>query len=313
MSDFLPIQFDQSVICIGPSDTQWPSDLTLLSTLLQPSEQAAGDLSTARSRRRTFVALGGVCVAVAVIAGVGVLSVKAPAKVSMLPADIAAMEEVNRKFAAAHLNELRVSLDGRGGVLVHGLVANESENLAARRLLASIMPIRLQARYDVAEVIRRSIGESLSIAGINVNYEGNGVFSIAGKDIPMEALRRGVEHIRQDLSEDVREIRIDATGPAPPDAPEGASYVSIVSSDSVHYAQTSDGVKHIFIFNNRTAGNVHNANVLPEKHRRRQRLSAARVVKRARLTPDVRYATDRRIVEMRMGEAIERQVEGLVG
>ena len=38
MLDFLPMQFDQSVICIGPDDVEWPSDLALLSTLLKPGQ-----------------------------------------------------------------------------------------------------------------------------------------------------------------------------------------------------------------------------------------------------------------------------------
>ncbi|WP_109477465.1 type III secretion protein [Paraburkholderia sp. C35] len=247
MLDFLPMQFDQSVICIGPDDMEWPSDLTLLSTLLKPGQPDDAARSQRHSRRRTFVALCAACVALAVIGGVSALSMTTRAKASMLPNDVAAMENVNREFAAAHLNELRASLDGHGGVLVRGLVANESENLAARRLLASITAPRMQAQYGIAEVIRRSIGESLPVAGISVRYDGGGVFSIAGKDVDMDALQQGVRRIRPDLPANVKDIRIDATGAEQADAPAGASYIAIVSSDTVRYAQTPDGVKHIFI------------------------------------------------------------------
>ncbi|MGT2475651.1 type III secretion protein [Paraburkholderia terrae] len=250
MLDFLPMQFDQSVICIGPDDVEWPSDLALLSTLLKPAQPEDDQRGQQRSRRRTFVALGAACVALAVIACVSALSMTTRAKASMLPNDVAAMENVNREFAAAHLNELRASLDGHGGVLVRGLVANESENLAARRLLASITSPRVQAQYGIAEVIRRSIGESLPVAGISVHYDGSGVFAIAGKDVDMDALQQGVKRIRPDLPTNVKDIRIDATGAEQADAPAGASYIAIVSSDTVRYAQTPDGVKHIFILDN---------------------------------------------------------------
>ena len=250
MLDFLPMQFDQSVICIGPDDIEWPSDLALLSTLLKPAQPDDDQRGQQRSRRRTFVALGAACVALAVIACVSALSMTTRAKASMLPNDVAAMENVNREFAAAHLNELRASLDGHGGVLVRGLVANESESLAARRLLASITSPRVQAQYGIAEVIRRSIGESLPVAGISVRYDGNGVFAIAGKDVDMDALQQGVKRIRPDLPTNVKDIRIDATGAEQADAPAGASYIAIVSSDTVRYAQTPDGVKHIFILDN---------------------------------------------------------------
>jgi type III secretion protein D len=252
MLDFLPMQFDQSVICIGPDDVEWPSDLALLSTLLKPGQSDDDASNAVRSRRRTFVAIGAACVALAIVACAGALSLTTRAKASMLPNDVAAMENVNREFASAHLNELRASLDGHGGVLVRGLVANESENLAARRLLATITSPRVQAQYGIAEVIRRSIGESLPVAGISVHYDGSGVFSIAGKDVDMDALQQGVKRIRPDLPANVKDIRIDATGAEQADAPAGASYIAIVSSDTVRYAQTPDGVKHIFILDNPT-------------------------------------------------------------
>lgn len=253
MLDFQPMQFDQSVICIGPDDVEWPSDLALLSTLLKPVQSDDAESGIVRTRRRTFVALGAACVALAVVACVSALSLTSRARASMLPSDVAAMENVNREFASAHLNELRASLDGHGGVLVRGLVANESENLAARRLLAAITSPRVQAQYGIAEVIRRSIGESLPVAGISVRYDGSGVFSISGTDVDMNALQQGVKRIRPDLPANVKDIRIDATGAELADAPAGASYIAIVSSDTVRYAQTPDGVKHIFILDNETA------------------------------------------------------------
>jgi type III secretion protein D len=69
----------------------------------------------------------------------------------------------------------------------------------------------------------------------------------------MNALQQGVKRIRPDLPANVKDIRIDATGAELADAPAGASYIAIVSSDTVRYAQTPDGVKHIFILDNETA------------------------------------------------------------
>jgi type III secretion protein D len=46
----------------------------------------------------------------------------------------------------------------------------------------------------------------------------------------------------------VKELRIDATGSdASPTAEADGQYTTVVSSDRVRYAQTPDGVKHIFI------------------------------------------------------------------
>jgi type III secretion protein D len=90
----------------------------------------------------------------------------------------------------------------------------------------------------------------LPVSGISVHYDGGGVFAIAGKDVDMDALQQGVKRIRPDLPTNVKDIRIDATGAEQADAPAGASYIAIVSSDTVRYAQTPDGVKHIFILDN---------------------------------------------------------------
>jgi type III secretion protein D len=248
MLDFLPMQFDQSVLCIGPDDVEWPSDLQLLSTLLkpgQPADEAVGNKP--RARHRTFIALGLACVVLLLVTCVSVLSMAPRAKASLVPQDVAAMENLNREFANAHLNELHAVLDGHGGVLVHGLVTNEADNLAARRLIAGVTAPLVQPQYGIAEVIRRSIGESLPIDGISVRYDGDGVFSIAGSNVDMDALQQGVRRIRHDLPSSVRDIRIDATGVEQPDSPASSGYVAMVSSDTVRYAQTPDGVKHIFI------------------------------------------------------------------
>jgi type III secretion protein D len=236
------------VLCIGPDDTEWPSDLQLLSTLLkpgQPDEEAVPVRQ--RSPHRTFIALGLACVVLLLVTCAAVLSMAPRAKASLVPQDVAAMENLNREFANAHLGELQAVLDGHGGVIVHGLVTDESDNLAARRLIAGVTAPQVQPQYGIAEVIRRSIGESLPIDGISVHYNGAGVFSIAGSNVDMDALQQGVRRIRHDLPASVRDIRIDATGVEQPDMPASSGYVAMVSSDTVRYAQTPDGVKHIFI------------------------------------------------------------------
>src|SRR5258705_5106941 len=254
MLDFLPMQFDQTVLCIGPDDTPWPTDLSLLSTLLIKPEDAANDEAAEtrkrRSRRKAFVAFGAFMV-IALAGSIGALSLTSRANASLQPVDVASMESANRWFAAAHLNELRATLDGRGGIVVKGIVANDSEDATTRRLLQGMAKPRVQRDYSVAEDTARGIREALGVANIGVRYVGAGVFSITGTGIDMDALQQGVQRVRPDLSSNVKELRVDATGAdASPEEPAGASYTAVVSSDRVRYAQTADGVKHIFILDN---------------------------------------------------------------
>ncbi|MCA8002733.1 FHA domain-containing protein [Burkholderia metallica] len=254
MLDFLPMQFDQSVICVGPDDVEWPSDLALLSTLLKAGVSAEAPDGEVRPQRKTFYAIGAACIAIVAVICVTTLSITTPrAKASLLPPDVASMETINSRLAAAHLNELKANLDGHGGVIVRGMVTNEAESLAALRLLGSLKSMRVQSQYGIAERIRRGISESLSIDGITVRYDGGGIFSVVGKNIDLDGLQQGLKRIRPDLPSYVRDIRVEATGNAQPAAPSGASYIAIVSSNTVRYAQTPDGVKHIFILDDDTA------------------------------------------------------------
>ncbi|KAG0166425.1 hypothetical protein DFQ30_007220 [Apophysomyces sp. BC1015] len=43
--DFVPMQFDDTVICVGPADSTWPSDVELLSTLLDSRAARRHDIN----------------------------------------------------------------------------------------------------------------------------------------------------------------------------------------------------------------------------------------------------------------------------
>lgn len=255
MTDFVPMQFDQTVLCIGPDAEVWPSDLALLSTLLVKPESADDTAHAAAAgtgkwiRKRKFVtAVGAACLMLAIASGVTSMALSTRAKASLPPPDVAATEQANRDLSGARLTDLHATLDGHGGVLVTGLVSSAGDDLVAQRLLERVQGVRVTRQYGNAEDTARGIKEAIGIANVDVHYAGKGVFAITGTGVDIDGVQQAVQRVRADLDANVKELRIDATGSDPdPTAEADGQYTTVVSSNRVRYAQTPDGVKHIFI------------------------------------------------------------------
>jgi len=255
MTDFVPMQFDQTVLCIGPDDAVWPSDLALLSTLLvkpesadDPAHETAAGSGQWIIKRKLVTAVGAACVMLAIGSGVVSMALSTRAKASLPPPDVAAAEQANRDLAGARLTDLHATLDGHGGVLVTGLVSSAGDDLVAQRLLEHIQGARVTRQYGNAEDTARGIKEAIGMANVDVHYAGKGVFAITGTGVDIDGVQQAVQRVRADLDANVKELRIDATGSdATPTAEADGQYTTVVSSDRVRYAQTPDGVKHIFI------------------------------------------------------------------
>jgi type III secretion protein D len=255
ITDFVPMQFDQTVLCTGPDDRVWPSDLALLSTLLvkpgNAEESAHPEFASTgkwKEKRKLVTAMGAACVVLAIASGVTSMALTTRAKASLPPPDVAAAEQANRDLADAHMTDLHATLDGHGGVLVTGLVSSADDDLVVQRLLAHIQGARVTRQYGNAEDTARGVKEAIGIANVDVHYAGKGVFAITGTGVDIDGVQQAVQRVRADLDANVRELRIDATGSdAVPTAEADGQYTTVVSSDRVRYAQTPDGVKHIFI------------------------------------------------------------------
>ncbi|MFP6560951.1 secretion protein [Paraburkholderia sp. B3] len=245
--DFVPMQFGETVLCIGPEDVAWPSDVDLLSTLLASpvkSQLASYQRQQRRRRQLTAVAacvvLGGVIVAGALLGMTQLSRAAFPAS-----ADDRTLR-VTQALAASHVAGLHAQALGNA-VVITGMVPTTNDDTAVRALLDRVSPDGIERRYDVAQDDVRSIQDSLGIPGAHVAYGGNGQFVITGNVADMHQLEAAVARVRADFDSNVKALVIQAeqsSGPAP-DTP-AASYSEMVSSDDVRYAETPDGVKHIF-------------------------------------------------------------------
>lgn len=241
--DFVPMQFGETVLCVGWSDAAWPSDLDLLSTLLiKPSEERR---EAERSRRRKIAGIALACAMLGAVIVIGSVLMTTMVSRAALPHDAGGLaQRVNDTLAAAHQNELRAHAEGNT-VLVTGMVATPEDDVAVRRLLSHFSQTSIYRRYDVAQNDVHSIEDSLGVRGARVAYAGNGAFDVTGSVSNPADLDAAIARVRHDLSENVRAIRSHVTQstenqPLPP------SFSMLMTSDTVRYAETPDGVKHIY-------------------------------------------------------------------
>jgi type III secretion protein D len=258
MIDYVPMPFDDTVLCVGTEGAAWPSDLSLLSTLLTrtgKSDPEGEDGKPAglfkRASVRRMLALGA-CVLLGAIALGGMLTfVMQQARANQPPSDVVIAQRANRAFAEAGLTELHAVPDGHGGTLVTGMVTSQSEDYIVRQMLAKFAPNAATRQYGIAEETARSINEALAINGTEVAYQGNGKFMVTGTVASASAVNEALARVRGDLDKSVKQVEVKVVAraddkPAVPAMPPSGTYSVLVSSGRVQYVETPDGVKHIY-------------------------------------------------------------------
>lgn len=259
MIDFVPMQFDDTVLCVGSADAAWPSDLALLSTLLSAPAQAQREAEDAqrgaqRARHRRYAGIAAACVAVSVAAGgIAFALTTNVSRAALAPADMLLGQRLNRDLAQAHLSELHAVPDGisnRDGtprVIASGMVRTASEDYIARQLFERMKPGVIEPRYGIAEETAHGIRDALGMDGVQVAYDGNGIYTLSGAVADRPRVETALARVRGDFGRQVKTIRVALTDvkPSAPATVKG-TYIALVSSGDVQYAQTPDGVKHIY-------------------------------------------------------------------
>lgn len=244
--DFVPMQFDDMILCVGADDAVWPSDLDLLSMLL--TRPAEARFAAERKKRRRYVGAIVACFVLGIVIVAGSLLTTTQMSRAALPrnADDRA-QRVNEGLAAAHVTGLQAHAVGNT-VVVTGMVTSPADDDAVRNLFARISPTGISRNYDVAQNDARSIEDSLGVAGAHVRYLGDGNFAVTGAVSSRADLDAALARVRADLDPNVKNIVVQAAENSNVMAagPAAASYSEMISSDDVRYAQTPDGVKHIY-------------------------------------------------------------------
>ncbi|RZF23812.1 secretion protein [Paraburkholderia sp. UYCP14C] len=241
--DFVPMQFGETVVCIGLDDAAWPSDLELLSTLLVKPEETRR--AAERSRRRRMAGIVSACAMLGAVLVIGSMRLTTAVSRAALPRDAGDLaQRVNLELEAAHMKELHAQVRG-STVTVSGMVATAAEDTQLRKMLMRISPDRIVRHYDIAQNDLGNMADSLAMQGLKVVYAGRGAFEISGRVVNPHDVESAVARMRHDLSDNVKDVRLrvaqaeDALTPAP-------TFSFLMSSDDVRYGQTPDGVKHIY-------------------------------------------------------------------
>lgn len=239
--DFVPMQFDGTILCVGDEAGVWPSDYELLQTLMTKPAPKASPL------RRRYMGIAAACFCVgAVIVTVSVLSTAQMSRAALPPNADDNAHRVSDALAAARIEGLSAHAVG-DTVVVTGMLASSADAAAVRQLLRRLSITQVAAQYDVAPQVARSIEDSLGVPGARVQYGGAGRFVIKGSVGNKMALDTAIARVRADLDPNVKDIVSDVSESADnANSADATAYSEMISADGVQYAQTPDGVKHIY-------------------------------------------------------------------
>jgi type III secretion protein D len=246
-TDFQPRAFGDIVLCFGPVDQPWPSDLQLLDSTFQPTPQRVARWAGMRLRAGAASVVGGaVVLSLCVMASVLMMGAPKANKPAETVASVTA--RVQQLVSQSGVRGLKVEVDpsNRSGVLVSGMVETAAQSRSLSTALAglsSTLPVlqRVAVASDVAESIRSSVG----VAGAEVKYMGAGVFAYTAETNDAKAVRQAIDRVSADLGDAVR--RIDVTLELGDKKPVDVPILSSMKDGEISVVQTRDGVKHLVV------------------------------------------------------------------
>lgn len=240
--EFEPFRFGDIVIAFGETSARWPTDLELLETMLRPPEPKPDEIEAGANRPRRFGPKWGFALAGAILLGVSVTSARQirsaePEIIVNRPEQVSRLQNALETLGQP---ELRI-VSERGMVTVKGLVMTLADLQHVMDSLDDIAPGRIQPEITVVDDVVENIKGSLHDSNLAVTYSGDGIFQVSGATPRAERGRAILDRIRTDLGANVRrlDVAIESTGDGFPSNTDAA-----IHAGDIHYADTSDGVKH---------------------------------------------------------------------
>lgn len=259
LDELCPRRFGDIVLCLGPTDRPWPSDMELLQSLLQPTSALtvpadaaepapatsaeADDLGVPGRPGRYRLALAAATLGLASLTAAFALVVS-DANRAAEPKPLSMAAQAQRALDTLGVSTVSVRTAGNN-VVVEGLLDNPSDVSRVRSALAVLPAGVVQSRFAAASDIALNIADALGAPGLKVRYLSRGEFLVEGEAVHAPLLRAASDRIVNDLSPLVRAIRLSVVDlPPPPRTPTGA----MLSTAGMKYVQTRDGIKHISLF-----------------------------------------------------------------
>lgn len=243
LADFEPREFEGTVICLGPAQGTWPSDVALLDQVFKPTAGRVVRWAGAGLRtRRVALISGAAVVTLSLVVSVVLAGAKRPQ--GPMPTLESARDGLQHDLDALVDGRLQVRIDATG-LVVTGLLDTPEQATAVRAAMQArrgsfpALP-RFTLATDVAETIRGTVG----LPNAAVRHVGGGVFTYVAEAADEPAARAAIERVSADLAQTVK--RIDATFERT-EGKESGPILSRFTSDGISVVQTRDGVKHLVV------------------------------------------------------------------
>ena len=241
---FKPEAFGDIVLCVGPADETWPTDMELLALVFQP--ERSRDWPQLRSRANKLAALvmsGAVAVAAVVWVSIGF---QASSRAAPVPPSL---EQLVRELRADLLNSGLPGIEIRlvhGALDVSGLVESGQNARALRELLAGLQgKFEILPRFAVVEELVDAIRDGTGIQGATVRHLGQGSFAVEADVSDIALARAAVESVAVDLAPHVKQLRF--IDPRAGERFKGQPVTAAYADDHTSIVQTRDGAIHLVV------------------------------------------------------------------
>lgn len=241
LADFEPVKFGNAVVCLGPAQGAWPSDMALLDRVFEtPPRRMARWLGT-RFRAGRAVFFAGVTASMVCFFAWTVL---AGAKAPPPPSPSQSLWLVRNAIAHAAPDRLDADLE-RDAIIVTGIVDSRRQANAVRDAIDAAKPsLPVRARYASADELAETLRGATGIPNAVVTYKGGGVFIYSASSSDPAATRASLDRLTNDLAPLVK--RIDSTLRATVTG-DDTPILAHLDGNGFSVVQTRDGAKHIMV------------------------------------------------------------------
>lgn len=234
---FKAARFGDMVLCVGPLEGSWPSDISLLQSVV----------ASERPRRPKGQRWPMWWTALAVTVGAcllyGYTSVVASETSSKAVTEEPLNSRVYRAIQDARIEGVIAKATG-DRVVVEGLLDSADKFVLLRSILARFPPDLVEQNFASASTLAQTITEALADPGVKASYVSHGRFLVEGATVHVDQVRERAERVQADLAPLVTGISL-AVKRLPPPPRQGVG--AMLSGDGVEYVQTKDGVKHLSV------------------------------------------------------------------
>ena len=243
-------RFGSVVLCIGPADEPWPSELSLLQAMIIPTSTKAMTSPRQKSDRPQLATVKRPW-HVPLFARFALLSICAASLVAwhgwpktqekMPPDPQLLLDRLQMTLLQSGFSDIHAHRDGQD-IIINGFVRNREDYSRLQQWLDA-HPGRWREHVYDANAIAEAMYEALGDQSLRVDYVNHGVFRITGTTSNSNAIKQRIAQISTDFSDQITGIQL-AINTIDPQRQLPRNYASALAQRSLYYVETPDGTKH---------------------------------------------------------------------